>query len=63
MRVTWTVKVAGYSGQQMLCRNEREAAQMVLKLFLLGVKRYQIIVDGTYIGDMGLAWMWEALEV
>jgi len=63
MLVTWTVKVAGYSGQQMNCRNEREAAQMVLKLFLLGVKRYQIIVDGAYLGDKGLLWIWEALDV
>jgi hypothetical protein len=63
MQVTWTVKVPGYSGQRMLCRDEKEAAQLVLKLFLLGVKRYQIIVDGQYIGDKGLLWIWEALDV
>lgn len=63
MRVTWTRKVDGYSGQQMLCRNEKEAAQMVLKLFLAGLNRYQIIVDGQYIGDKGLLWIWETLDI
>ena len=65
MKVTWTVAIAipGYKGQQVTCRNEKEAGELVLKLFIAGVKRYQIIVDGTYIGNKGLLWIWEALEV
>lgn len=63
MRVTWTRKVSGYSGQAMLCRSEKEAAEMVLKLFLAGCSRYQIIVDGQYVGDKGVTWIWEALNI
>jgi hypothetical protein len=63
MLVTWTVKVAGRSGQQMLCRDEKEAAELVLRLFLEGVGRYKIIVDGQFIGDKGLHWIWEALKI
>ena len=61
MLVTWTVKIAGRSGQQMLCRSEQEAAQEVLKLLLLGVKRKQIIVDGKPL-DRTTAWLWKALD-
>ena len=63
MRVTWTVKVSGFSGQACLCRDEKEAAQLVLKLFLAGVKRYQIIVDGQYVGQMDVSWIWKALDI
>lgn len=61
MRVTWTVKVAGYSGQQMLCRNEEEAARMVLQLILAGVRFHQIIVDGKNQEKADKAWIWKAL--
>lgn len=62
MLITWTVKVAGRSGQQMLCRNEQEAAQEVLKLLLLGVKRKQLIVDGKSLEKANMAWLWKALD-
>src|SRR5688572_19742234 len=55
MRVTWTVKVSGFSGHACLCRDEKEAGELVLKLFLAGVKRYQIIVAGPNSGTRGWA--------
>lgn len=61
MRITWTVKVEGFSGQAVQTRDDREAAQLVLKLFLAGVPRKRIIVDGKYLVDMGPNWVLETL--
>lgn len=62
MLVTWTVKVAGRSGQQMLCRSEKEAAEEVMKLLLAGVRRSQLIVDGKSLEKANMAWFWKALD-
>jgi hypothetical protein len=61
MQVTWTVKVSGRSGQQMLCRNEEEAARLVLELILQGVHRKQIIVDGVFQDRQDMSWIWDSL--
>jgi hypothetical protein len=61
MQVTWTVKVSGRSGQQMLCRNEEEAARLVLELILQGVHRKQIIVDNIFQDRQDMSWIWDSL--
>jgi len=63
MRVTWTVQVEGIKGNAVLCRNEEEAARLVLQLLLLGVIRNQVIVDGEYLFFKGTKWIWKALNV
>lgn len=63
MRVTWTVEVAGRKGRAEVCRDEKEAARLVLELLLAGVKRSQIIVDGKYTDLTGLNWVLRALDL
>lgn len=63
MRVTWVGKVEGHSGQAAQTRDEKEAARLVLELLLKGRKRYQIIIDGVYLGDKGTDWIWKVLNL
>lgn len=62
MRVTWLAKVSvpGYNGPQVNCRSEEEAANLVLELFLAGVPRRLIIVDGVNQEKNSMAWLFKA---
>lgn len=64
MLVTWTVpiRLKDYKGQQVNCRNEAEAAKLILLLILSGVKRHQIIVDGVRQERINMNWVFEAIE-
>lgn len=61
MRVTWTVQVSSRTGNYAVCRNEAEAAQLVLELFLEGVPRKCIIVDGVCQERLDMTWALKAL--
>lgn len=65
MRVTWTVPVQidGYNGPQVLCRSEEEAANLVLELFLAGVPRRCIIVDGVNQERSDFKWLFAAKNI
>lgn len=65
MKVTWTVPVVleSYHGQQVLCRSEEEAAQLILELFAAGVHRRFIIVDGVNQERNNMSWVFKALGV
>lgn len=66
MRVTWTathVVIPGYRGPQVLCRSEEEAANLVLELFLAGVPRRMIIVDGVNQEKSNMAWLFKAKNI
>jgi hypothetical protein len=62
VKVTWLVDVTGKPGRQELCRNEEEAARLVLELVLAGVKLRQIIVDGVAMDRDNKRWIWKALD-
>jgi hypothetical protein len=62
MQILWTSIWRGRRGSE-LCRDEEEAARLVIKMMLDGVKRHHIIVDGKRLKDMGTDWIWKALKV
>lgn len=64
MRVTWTSeqRVAGHSGNQVQCRDEKEAAELVLRLLLAGVPLAKIIVDGAWQDLANKEWIWKAFS-
>lgn len=62
MQVIWTSIWRGGRGAE-LCRDEKEAAKLVLTMMMDGVRRHHIIVDGKRLTDKGCDWIWSALGV
>lgn len=66
MKVSWSplynVEIPGGKGHSRMMRNEFEAALLVMDLIKAGVSRNHIIVDARYLNDMGMEWVFTALE-